>query len=228
MGVQFLREEMDFASFENKILTENVSGQVVKKYYLYGPHAESEIVNGNGRRYPRAVIERNVVRLNEKEIPNKRMLGELGHPDNMDINYERVSHITEILKMDGNIAVGKSLVIDTPMGKIIKSMMDVGVKICTSTRGMGTLKENIVQNDFMWKTNDLVHDPSAPSAVLDTICENKDWVLENGILTEKQRELVLVEVEKVILEHQFSKEDRQAAFLKLFSDTMTKIKGKHL
>ena len=220
-------EQMDFQSMENKILVETIMDKQVKNYWLIGPHAEGGIVNGNGRTYPVPVVAKEVKRLNEKEIPNKRMLGELSHPSTIDINYERVSHLTTELKMENNIAQGRSLVLDTPMGKITKSLMDVGVKICTSTRGLGTLRESIVQNDWRWKCNDLVHDPSAPSAVLDAICENRlEWVLEDGLLTEKEVTETIAEVNKVIIEHQFSIEDRQSAFLKIFTDVLTNIKKK--
>lgn len=230
MEQKLLIEQIDFQSIDNKIITESLNdGKTVKKYWLIGPHAEGDVINGNGRRYPVPVIEKNVIRLNEKEIPQNRMLGEVGHPSDIEIHYERVSHITKELKMEKNIAVGKSLVIDTPMGKITKSLMDVGVKVCTSTRGLGTLKENIVQNDFFWKCNDLVHDPSAPSAYLSSVCESRmEWVLEEGLLTEKEMQDTISEVNKVIIEHQFSKEDRSAAFLKLFQDTLNKIKTKHI
>lgn len=225
-----LIEEIDFGSVENKILTESSKdGKPVKKYYLSGVHAEAEVKNGNGRIYPLPVLEKNIIRLNEKDIPYRRMLGELSHPNNLDINYERVSHLTIDLKLEGNQAIGKSLVMDTPLGRIVKNLMDEDVKIGTSTRGAGTLKQSIVQNDYFWKCNDLVHDPSAPNATLSAICENRlEWVLEEGVLTEKEVQDVVSEVNKVIIEHQFSIEDRQSAFLKIFQNTLNKIKTKHI
>ena len=93
-------EQMDFQSMENKILVETIMDKQVKNYWLIGPHAEGGIVNGNGRTYPVPVVAKEVKRLNEKEIPNKRMLGELSHPSTIDINYERVSHLTTELKME--------------------------------------------------------------------------------------------------------------------------------
>ena len=146
----------------------------------------------------------------------------------MDITYERVSHLIKELRMDNNIAYGKSLVLDTPLGKVIKSLMDEGVKVGTSTRGTGTVKNSIVQGDWFWKTNDLVHDNSGPSCLLDNICENREWVFENGLLTEKEREVIKTQVDKVVLEHQFSIEDRASAFLKLFNETIHKISLKHM
>jgi hypothetical protein len=225
---ELLIEEIDFQSVENKIITESTNdGKPVKKYWLNGPHADSEVFNGNDRMYPKVVVEKNVLRMNQKEIPQNRLLGECGHPNNVDITYERVSHLIKELKMDGNIAYGRSLVLDTPLGKVIKSLMDEGVKVGTSTRGTGTVKNKIVQGDWYWKTNDLVHDQSGPSCLLSNIYENREWVFENGLLTEKERENIIAEVDKVIVEHQFSIEDRQSAFLKLFNDTLNKIKQKH-
>jgi len=226
---ELLIEEIDFQSIENKIITESSNdGKPIKKYWLNGPHADSEIKNGNGRIYPRTVVESNVIRLNKSEIPQNRLLGECGHPQNVDITYERVSHLIKELRMDNNIAYGKSLVLDTPLGKVIKSLMDEGVKVGTSTRGTGTVKNSIVQGDWFWKTNDLVHDNSGPSCLLDNICENREWVFENGLLTEKEREVIKTQVDKVVLEHQFSIEDRASAFLKLFNETIHKISLKHM
>lgn len=148
--------------------------------------------------------------------------------NSLDINYERVTHCTESLVMDGNLAIGKSFIFEEGLGKIIRTLIDRGTKICTSTRGTGTLKESVVQNDFLWKTNDLVHDPSGPSCFLDIVAESKEWVIENGLLVEKDRDELLKKVDKVILEHQFSIEDRRAAFLKLFNETINKIKNKNI
>jgi hypothetical protein len=130
--------------------------------------------------------------------------------------------------VEGNIAMGKSLVLDTPMGKIAKALIDGGVKMGISSRGVGTLKESIVQNDFMVSAIDLVSDPSAPSAFMTAVMEGKkEWVFENGILTEKELQETQQEVNKIIIEHQFSIEDRQAAFMKLFGDVMQSLRTKH-
>ena len=145
-----------------------------------------------------------------------------------EINPERISHITKELRMEGNDVYGKSLVLDTPMGRIVKSLMEGGVRLGVSSRGVGTLKESVVQNDFQLHAIDVVTEPSAPNAFVEGIMESKkEWVFENGLLTEKELQDTIAEVNKVIVENQFSIEDRQAAFLKLFQETMNKISNKY-
>ena len=223
-----LTEEVDLESICAQVIQEDIGGIPTKNYYIIGPYMEAAVKNGNGRTYPLPVIEREVRRLNENKIPQNRFLGELNHPNVIEVNLERVSHLIKELKMEGNIAMGKSLVLDTPMGKIAKALIDGGVKLGISSRGVGTLKESIVQNDFCVSAIDLVSDPSAPSAFMTAVMEGKkEWVFENGILTEKELMDVTAEVNKVIIEHQFSKEDRNAAFLKMFSDIMINIRSKH-
>jgi hypothetical protein len=163
------------------------------------------------------------------KIAQNRFLGELNHPNTIEINLDRVSHMTTSLIMEGNDVIGRSKILDTPMGLICKALIDGGVKLGVSSRGVGTLKESIVQSDFSLAAIDIVSEPSAPSALMDGILESKkEWVLENGILTEKEYQEVTEQVEKVIIENQFSKEDRAAAFLKLFNETLIKIRTKHI
>lgn len=223
-----LVEQMDFEEISVNLLTETIGDKVIKRCYVKGPCLVSEIKNGNGRVYPKPIIEREVRRMNDTKIKNCNFFGEMNHPDTIEINPERISHITKELIMDSNIAIGKSLILDTPLGKIAQSIFEGGGKLGISSRGVGTLKESIVQNDFMLHALDIVVDPSGPNCFLETICENKEWVFENGILTEKERTDIIKEVDKVIVEHQFSVEDRQSAFLKLFTDVISNIKTKHI
>lgn len=224
---ELLIEHVDFESISNEIITENINDKEIRKHYIVGPHLDADIKNGNGRVYPRAIIDREVKRLMETKIKQNRLMGELNHPASVEINLERVSHLTKDLKMEGNIAVGKSLLLDTPMGKIAQALVDGGAKIGVSSRGVGTLKESIVQNDYSLICIDIVSDPSGPSCFVDNIMENKEWVFENGILTEKERQVVVAEVEKIIVETQYSIDDRKAAFLKLFNDAVFSIKSKY-
>lgn len=225
---QLIIEHIDFDSIQNEIITEELSeGVSSKKFYITGPYLESDVKNGNGRIYPKPVIEKEVSRLNSSKIPQNRFLGELNHPDHIEVNLERVSHLIKELKMEKNIAVGKSLVLDTPCGKIVQSLIEGGVKLGISSRGVGTLKESIVQSDFALHAIDVVSDPSGPSCFMDAVMEGKEWVMENGILTEKQRDEIIQEVEKVIVQHQFSIEDKQAAFMKLFQESLQAIAKKH-
>ena len=139
--------------------------------------------------YPFGVLEKEVNRYNEEYIKTKRALGELGHPDGPTVNLDRVSHRICSLKAEGNNFVGKAQILDTPMGKIAKSLLGEGVQLGVSSRGMGSIDKredcNVVMDDFMLATAaDIVADPSAPDAFVNGIMEGKEWVWNNGILKE--------------------------------------------
>ena len=162
-----------------------------KKSYIKGIFLQAEQVNRNGRMYPLAIMEREVNRYNENFVQKGRALGELGHPDGPTVNLDRVSHkICELYK-DGNNFIGKAQLLETPMGKIAKSLIDEGVMLGVSSRGVGSLKmtnegHKIVGEDFMLATAaDIVADPSAPDAFVQGIMEGKEWVWEGGILREQ-------------------------------------------
>lgn len=224
---ELIVERMDFESVENKIVTESIGeGKTTKKYYVYGPSLVSEVKNANGRIYPKPIIEREVDKMNKTLIPQCSFYGELNHPDSIEINPERITHMTKELRMEGNIAISKSLVMDTPLGKIVKTIFDEGGKLGISSRGVGTLKESIVQSDFALSALDIVSSPSGPNCILSSIYENKEWVFENGLLTEKEREKIIKEVDRAIVECKFSIDDKRAAFLKLFQKTLATIGNK--
>jgi hypothetical protein len=165
-----------------------------KKSYIKGIFLQAEQVNRNGRMYPLSIMEREVNRYNENFVQKGRALGELGHPDGPTVNLDRVSHkICELYK-DGNNFIGKAQLLETPMGKIAKSLIDEGVMLGVSSRGVGSLKmtnegHKVVGEDFMLATAaDIVADPSAPDAFVQGIMEGKEWVWEGGILREKLAE----------------------------------------
>jgi hypothetical protein len=165
-----------------------------KKSYIKGIFLQAEQVNRNGRMYPLAIMEREVNRYNEAFVQKGRALGELGHPDGPTVNLDRVSHkICELYK-DGNNFIGKAQLLETPMGKIAKSLISEGVCLGVSSRGVGSLKmtnegHKIVGEDFMLATAaDIVADPSAPDAFVQGIMEGKEWVWEGGILRERLAE----------------------------------------
>jgi hypothetical protein len=169
------------------ILTEEKNGK--KLLYIEGVFLQSELTNRNGRRYPFEVLNREVERYNEEYVKTKRALGELGHPDGPTINLDRVSHRITSLRAEGNNFIGKAQILDTPMGKIAKSLLDEGVQLGVSSRGMGSIEKSegisVVRDDFMLTTAaDIVADPSAPDAFVNGIMEGKEWVWENGILKE--------------------------------------------
>ena len=176
-----------------------------KNYKIKGIFLQADIKNRNGRVYPMEVLEKEVVRYNKKFINEKRAYGELGHPDGPTVNLERVSHMVTELYPDGKNFIGEAKIMETPMGKIVKNIMDEGGKLGVSSRGMGSLDQkngaNYVRDDFYLATAaDIVADPSAPNAFVEGIMEGKEWVWNNG---------ALVEAELVELRRKFDVKKRQ-------------------
>ena len=172
-----------------KLITEGTGDD--KKLYIEGVFLQSELKNRNGRMYPFSVLEKEVNRYNEEYVKTKRALGELGHPDGPTVNLDRVSHRITSLKAEGNNFIGKAQILDTPMGKIAKSLLGEGVQLGVSSRGMGSIDKredvNVVMDDFMLATAaDIVADPSAPDAFVNGIMEGKEWVWDNGLLKERE------------------------------------------
>jgi len=172
---------------EIQVLTEEKDGK--KTHYIEGIFLQGDITNRNGRNYPVNILEREVTKYNENFVGTGRALGELGHPDGPTINLDRVSHKILSLKREGNNFIGKAKLLETPMGKIAKNLLDEGVKLGVSSRGLGSIVEkdgiNFVGEDFMLATAaDIVADPSAPDAFVEGIMEGKEWVWESGMLRE--------------------------------------------
>ena len=160
-----------------------------KKYKIRGIIMQADIKNRKGRVYPMEVLEKEVAKYNKNFVNEKRAFGELGHPDGPTVNLERVSHMITSLKPDGKNFIGEAKIMDTPMGKIVKNLMDEGAKLGVSSRGMGSLRQkggaNVVSDDFYLATAaDIVADPSAPNAFVEGIMEGKEWVWNNGALVE--------------------------------------------
>jgi len=172
-----------------KIITEGKGAN--KKLYIEGVFLQGEIQNRNGRMYPIDVLSREVNRYNENFVVKGRALGELGHPDGPTVNLDRVSHKIICLVQEGNNFRGKAQILNTPMGKIASSLLDEGVMLGVSSRGVGSLQTTnegykIVGEDFMLATAaDIVADPSAPDAFVSGIMEGKEWVWDGGILREQ-------------------------------------------
>ena len=183
--MKLIREEIESVEF----LVENRNGK--KSMYIEGIFLQGNIKNRNGRMYPSEVLRKEVSRYNENHIQPGRALGELGHPDGPTVNLDRVSHKIISLKENGSNFIGKAKILGTPMGKIASSLVEEGVKLGVSSRGIGSLKPtkegfNVVGDDFMLATAaDIVADPSAPDAFVEGIMEGKDWVWDGGILREK-------------------------------------------
>jgi hypothetical protein len=165
-----------------------------KKMFIEGIFLQGDICNRNGRMYPLQTLAKEVRRYTESFINKGRALGELGHPDGPTVNLDRVSHKITCLEQDGTNFRGKAQLLETPMGKIAKSLLDEGVCLGVSSRGVGSLQmtnegHKIVGNDFMLATAaDIVADPSAPDAFVHGIMEGKEWVWEGGILREQLAE----------------------------------------
>ena len=160
-----------------------------KNYKIRGIFMQSDVKNRNGRVYPQEVLEKEVAKYNKNFINENRAFGELGHPDGPTVNLERVSHMITSLTPDGKNFIGEAKIMDTPMGKIVKNLMDEGAKLGVSSRGMGSLEQkngaNYVRDDFYLATAaDIVADPSAPNAFAQGIMEGKEWVWNNGSLVE--------------------------------------------
>jgi len=206
-------------TLEVKLLTEEKDGK--KNYFIEGVFMQAETKNRNGRIYPSAVMNKEITRYKEEYVKQNRAMGELGHPDGPTVNLERVSHIIKCLKLEDNNVLGRSKILDTPYGKIVKSLMDEGAKLGVSSRGMGTLKEedgvNIVQEDFMLAAVDVVADPSAPGAFVDGIMEGKEWIWDNGILSP-----ITIEKYKKIIESTSTRHLEQQAVI-LFKHFISKL-----
>jgi len=176
---------------EIKVIKEGVENSP-KNYFIEGIFLQAELKNRNGRMYPREMLDREIQRYTKEYVEKNRAFGELGHPEGPTINLDRVSHMITELKADGNNFVGKAKIMNTPMGNIVKSLIDEGARLGVSSRGMGSIKSEgmdieIVQDDFYLATAaDIVADPSAPDAFVNGIMEGKEWVWQNGILKESE------------------------------------------
>ena len=175
-----------------KFIVEGKGAQ--KKMYIEGTFLQGEIKNRNGRMYPINTLAKEVNRYNESFVKKGRALGELGHPEGPTVNLDRVSHKITSLVQEGNNFRGKAQLLSTPMGKIAQNLIGEGVTLGVSSRGVGSLKEDlrgckVVGEDFMLATAaDIVADPSAPDAFVSGIMEGKEWIWEGGILREQLAE----------------------------------------
>ena len=186
--MKLIREEIESVKF----ITEGKGDK--KSLYIEGVFLQGNIKNRNGRMYPMETLQKEVARYTESNISSGRALGELGHPDGPTVNLDRVSHKIISLREHGSNFIGKAKILDTPMGQIAKSLIDEGVKLGVSSRGIGSLKPtkegfNVVGDDFMLATAaDIVADPSAPDAFVEGIMEGKEWVWEGDTLRERLAE----------------------------------------
>ena len=171
-----------------------------KTFNIEGVFAQSEQRNRNGRIYPKNVMENAVRTYSSEQVEKGRAVGELNHPDGPTINLDKVSHLITSLKFEGNDVIGKASILDTPMGKIVKGLLEGGVRLGVSTRGMGSLEERsgamYVKDDFILSTVDIVQDPSAPGAFVNGIMEGVEWVWNNGIIESQEIERIETEIKR--------------------------------
>ena len=216
--MKLIREEIESVEF----LVEQKNGK--KSMYIEGVFLQGNIKNRNGRMYPMETLRKEVGRYNENHVQSGRALGELGHPDTPTVNLDRVSHKIVSLKESGSNFIGKAKILGTPMGKIASSLVEEGVKLGVSSRGIGSLRPtkegvNVVGDDFMLATAaDIVADPSAPDAFVEGIMEGKDWVWDGGILREKFAEKTYATINTLV--DQKALDEKK---LSLFNDFLSNI-----
>jgi hypothetical protein len=202
-----------------------------KTYAIEGIFLQSEVENRNKRRYPESVLDAVVEGYNKKYVQENRALGELGHPDGPTINLDRVSHMITELKKDGTNYTGRAKILDTPNGNIVKGLMESGVKLGVSSRGMGSLKENKgvmeVQEDFYLATAaDIVADPSAPDAFVNGIMEGVDFFYtDSGLLTTRNAEEIAMMAKKDIEESTRSRELNEQRKMEIFEKFISDLLG---
>ena len=215
-----------------KLITEEVSNVKIitegkgssKKLYIEGVFLQGNIKNRNGRMYPVETLAREVNRYNEAFVGKGRALGELGHPDGPTVNLDRVSHKITSLVQEGSNFRGKAQLLNTPMGKIASSLLDEGVMLGVSSRGVGSLKEDrdgckVVGEDFMLATAaDIVADPSAPDAFVSGIMEGKEWIWDGGILREQQAAQTQKRINTLVDQKRLEEKK-----LELFGDFLTNL-----
>ena len=189
----------EFTENNLEVLTEKKDNGE-KTYAIEGIFMQAEQKNRNGRIYPRDVMDAAVSKYVNDQVSKGRACGELNHPEGPTVNLDKVSHKIESLQWEGNDVMGKATILETPMGQIVKGLLDGGVNLGVSTRGMGSLKNGnnamIVQKDFMLNAVDIVQDPSAPSAFVNGVMEGVEWVWNNGIIEPQAIEKMETEIKK--------------------------------
>ena len=186
----------EYTDNELEVLTEQKGSK--KSYAIEGVFMSAEQKNRNGRIYPKEVLGKAVESYNTTQVVPGRAVGELNHPEGPTVNLDKVSHKIESLNWQGNDVVGKATILETPMGQVVKGLLDGGVKLGVSTRGMGSLVRNndamVVKDDFILNAVDIVQDPSAPSAFVNGVMEGVEWVWNNGIIEAQAIEKMETEI----------------------------------
>ena len=195
-----------------------------KSYTIEGVFMQAEQKNRNGRIYPKPIMEKAVNKYVGDQVSKGRAVGELNHPEGPTVNLDKVSHKIESLDWKGNDVVGKATILETPMGQIVKGLLDGGVKLGVSTRGMGSLENRngtmVVKPDFLLNAVDIVQDPSAPSAFVNGVMEGVEWVWNNGIIEAQAIEKIETEIKKA------SRTDLYETQVREFKNFLSLLKSK--
>ena len=214
--MKLITEHLESVSY---ITEANEKGE--KNVFIEGVFMQAEKQNRNNRIYPKDILEAATSKYIKEQVKTGRAVGELNHPEGPQINLDKVSHRITSLKFEGNDVVGKALILDTPMGKIVKGLVQGGCKLGVSSRGMGTVEnregKTYVKDDFVLATVDIVQDPSAPSAFVEGIMEGVEWIWENGILKPQQIEEYETEIKRVPMGRISEAQER------IFSDFLSKL-----
>jgi hypothetical protein len=184
-----------------------------KSFVIEGVFAQAEQKNRNGRIYPKAVMEGAVNKYVKEQVSQKRAVGELNHPEGPTVNLDKVSHLITDLTFEGNNVMGKAQILDTPMGQIVKGLLEGGVQLGVSTRGMGSLEQRngtmYVREDFILNTVDIVQDPSAPGAFVNGIMEGVEWVWNNGMIEAQVIDEMETEIKTAPKKHLYETQIRE-------------------
>ena len=220
--MKLIREDVEDVS----IITEAATDGGQKTLFITGPFLQAEVVNRNGRKYPGHIMEREVNRYIKESVSKGRAVGELGHPQGPGINLDKISHKIVELRKEGHNYIGKAQILETPAGNIARGLIEGGVQLGVSSRGMGSLKPrngiNEVQDDFYLATAaDIVHDPSAPDAFVNGIMEGVEWVWDNGLLKAQQLEGYRTHINKASAS--VDKKRLEEATLRVWKDFLLKI-----
>ena len=210
---EYIQEDLSYFTEASK------SGE--KNTFIEGIFMQTEAKNRNGRMYPKKIMEGAVNKYVKEQVSKGRAVGELNHPNGPTINLDKVSHRITDLRFEGNDVVGKALVLNTPMGKIVKGLIEGGVQLGVSSRGMGSIENknsmSVVKDDFHLATIDIVQDPSAHNAFVNGIMEGVDWVWDNGILKAQQIEKYETEIRRT------KAKDLEEMQSKMFQDFLSKL-----
>ena len=204
--MQFITEQFD----TTKVVTQLDEESGKKTMFIEGIFLQDTVKNRNGRSYPKSVMKEAVDEYTQNYINTKRAMGELNHPPTPQVNPERAAILIQSIKESGTDWFGKAKVLNTPMGNIIRNLIEDGVQMGISSRGLGAVKESqgvsVVQHGYLIKAHDVVSDPSAPAAFVNGIMENKEWIFENGILVEREIEQAQEFVDKAVSQGNFNDE----------------------